>query len=587
MKNGSGAHAADRIAPVNPGVKERMDYIRRLAARGLISVIACCALAFDARPAQAHPGDADPSFSTDGIATVDVGRDPAIARDVDVADDGRITAAGYVAWKDEPDDGLVARFMPDGSPDTSFGSGGMVVSDFGLPDAFIQSLALTPDGRTLLAGRSDHPFVARLNSDGSPDPSFAGSGTIGLQQWGVRGVADIARTPDDGVIVAANTLSGGVILKFDAAGGLFTQFAGDGSREFPDRPWFRAHSVAIDANGRIVVGGSDESIDDGGDDLVVTRLVESGDTDPTFRNGTFQRVPCLPTGSCNGLFNLDISPTGVIAYGGTIGVTPGNVDPYTVPHLAVLDGAGEFAPGFGTESENRLPLREVNDVEIDQAGVMAADSAWIDTETKARDYAAAVRRILLDTAGADPAFGRAGRAVLSLTDRVDRFRTLTTQQNGRIIAAGVAGDDLAVTRLRMDDSPPNADGDSLLNHQDRCRFRFATTESGCPTAPQSIELQKRRLTLPGKPEQRYLVATLRSPNPTCLNHRVRPGLFRERAGADPLIARGRATGPEAALRRRYYFEERPEPGSLYARIQEIREPTLGICLGARSRSISG
>lgn len=98
-------------------------------------------------------GSLDPSFGSDGRVTTDVGGS---ADDVAIDSQGRIVAVGYQAGRGNYDDRsafAVARYNPDGSRDRSFGSNGVVTTDFGadtLDEAF--SVAIDAHDRIVAAG---------------------------------------------------------------------------------------------------------------------------------------------------------------------------------------------------------------------------------------------------------------------------------------------------------------------------------------------------------------------------------------------------------------------------------------------------
>jgi uncharacterized delta-60 repeat protein len=123
---------------------------------------------------------------------------------------GRLLLAGSA----HPADGAspeayVIRLLPDGSRDPSFGNGGEVDTDFGLPSptagtapsVVVSSLAVDAQDRPVVAGSfgpgagscsytetleapDRSAFLARLTATGTPDPSFAGTGFTALTSFG-------------------------------------------------------------------------------------------------------------------------------------------------------------------------------------------------------------------------------------------------------------------------------------------------------------------------------------------------------------------------------------------------------------------
>jgi uncharacterized delta-60 repeat protein len=158
-------------------------------------------------------GALDPTFGAGGLATWAQGAGYLEVRSVAIQSDGRIVAAGFT------DDGrkqALARYLPSGQPDPSFGTGGYVTTPiagsligFDKPG---NDVAVLRDGRIAVSGemRSHAPHIrlAVVTSSGVPDPAFDGDdGTVELP-LGVPGVLDgggflaLTRT---GVIVVAGT----------------------------------------------------------------------------------------------------------------------------------------------------------------------------------------------------------------------------------------------------------------------------------------------------------------------------------------------------------------------------------------------
>lgn len=160
-------------------------------------------------------GALDTSFDVDGKTTVffDLGgvkQDQAFA--VALQSDGKIVVAGRAMTADGTFDPALARLLPGGGLDATFGTGGKTTVNLssGLFDA-ANAVAVRGDGTILIAGRKDdRGFVARLLSTGAIDPSFA---TLGVVDISV-GPADFATIEDfavqsDGKILLVGTRHSG------------------------------------------------------------------------------------------------------------------------------------------------------------------------------------------------------------------------------------------------------------------------------------------------------------------------------------------------------------------------------------------
>jgi uncharacterized delta-60 repeat protein len=99
-----------------------------------------------------------------------------IANGVALQADGKIVAVGSAAG-----DIAVARLNADGSADLSFGTNGLVTTDFGLlvggrpASEFGNDVAIQADGKIVVAGTSQHDVesnlaVVRYDTAGVPTP---------------------------------------------------------------------------------------------------------------------------------------------------------------------------------------------------------------------------------------------------------------------------------------------------------------------------------------------------------------------------------------------------------------------------------
>lgn len=150
-------------------------------------------------------GTLDTSFNLTGVETTDIDGDMySYILDIALQADGKIIAVGY-----SNNDFALARYNADGSLDTIFNGTGTVKTDIGTFNDVAYSVAIQDDGKIVAAGYSwgsaavgnDFALV-RYNPDGSLDTTF-GSGklTYDLSTGSNDSIKDIALTAD-GKIVA-------------------------------------------------------------------------------------------------------------------------------------------------------------------------------------------------------------------------------------------------------------------------------------------------------------------------------------------------------------------------------------------------
>ncbi len=311
-------------------------------------------------------GALDTSFGRGGFAQVSLN---GTSGSVALQSDGKIVVAGSVESANV-DEFALLRLNPNGSVDTGFGSSGEVTTQLGFP-GLGEAVLVQPDGKILLGAQIEPagrrlPFktvLARYNPDGSPDTAFGNDGTVSVVAVG--GVTTLALL-SDGQILALNgtaiaqftstgslesTVTGGRIIaksanifqtdgryivaetvvvgtprnhdfdthvvRFTAAGGLDStfnsptfDFVGEGGSGNEDAPG----GAALQANGQIVVVGA-HSHDFSNTLNALARLNSDGSFDSTFGDAGIV-TNNLPSGT-DGLEKVLIQPDGKILAIGT------------------------------------------------------------------------------------------------------------------------------------------------------------------------------------------------------------------------------------------------------------------------------
>ena len=248
-------------------------------------------------------GSLDRSFGNGGIVTTTF-PEGSYASDVALQPDGKIVAAGtvfvdFIIGESSNTDFALARYNPDGSADATFGNGGQVSTDFvGMEDdAF--SVLIQPDGKIVAVGSANNPatyydFAAvRYLSNGTIDTTFGVAGKVSTD-FGDQNFdrAHSAALQPDGKIVAAGfaiSQNGGVqnfaVARYTSNGVLDTTFSGDGKNQIDFGDCCQsAYQVLLQRNGKIVTVGY-ANTEDSDSDFLLARLNPHGSLDPTFGVG--------------------------------------------------------------------------------------------------------------------------------------------------------------------------------------------------------------------------------------------------------------------------------------------------------------
>lgn len=387
----------------------------------------------------------DATFGTDGKASATAfgGDRSAMALQAD----GKIVIVGGTFT-----DFVLARFNADGTPDTSFDADGKVTTDMvsGEQEEAL-GVAIQVDGKIVVVGNTGTPgpggpsnfAVARYNTNGSLDTSFGSGGKI---VSGVLGNAYAVAIQPDGKIVVAGEIqissgadfanfvlarynvNGTLDASFGAAGQLATDI-GAGTNT--------ARNIVLQANGAIVVSGEPIGTFTGSDHTDVVRYDTNGNPDPSFGIGGKLTLNAARVGE-----GLALQGDGKLVLTGTVDVTAPPAVPGTVTEFAVrrLNADGSPDGTFGTAGAASTSISGQRDaaqavaLQSDGKIVVAGRSSNINVNF-------AVARFN-SNGTLDTGFGGngGGKLTVDFFGATDIAESVAVQPDGKIVLGGVARD---------------------------------------------------------------------------------------------------------------------------------------------------
>jgi len=410
-------------------------------------------------------GSLDETFGEDG--TAHAGFPPEEnpgAVGVAIQSDGRIVVVGGTFTPTTSTNIALARFHTDGTLDTTFGTGGRVVTPT-VGQATARAVAIQSDGKIVVAGdlydfanpQNDGDFiVVRYLSDGSLDPAFGTSGIVSSDLFGGSNdlAFDLVVRPDGRIVVCGGTrrlsLSGQMgIAQYDSSGTLDPTFGSGGVAITSFGTSGSPRAMALQVDGRVVLVGTVGS----GATPALARFDASGALDPTFGvGGLVESSPAIAirpaavgiqsdgsillTGS---YFTATFSDFTLVRY-----LADGSVDlSFGVAGVVTSDFSG---PGFGFSSDNSTRLL-----------VLPDDSILVGGSTQQSGSSGDLGVARYDADGAlDGSFGVGGIARAGFIGPAAGVArdVMAVQADGKVIVVGNrvgdGGEDFAVARYQAD-----------------------------------------------------------------------------------------------------------------------------------------
>jgi len=244
------------------------------------------------------PGSLDLTFGGTGIVVTPIGNYNDRASSIAIQDDGKLVVAGFTASQyGSPEllDFAIVRYNTDGTLDNTFGTNGKVVTSIGNVLDMIQDVAIQSDGKIVVAGFTESQdgssynydfVVARYKTNGTLDDTFGTDGIVITNFGGYSGATGIVIQSNGNIVVCGGATSTTdncfAVARYNANGTLDNTFGNAGKVITPmGTGASAANAVSIQNDGKIVLTGISTNYPNYYD-FAVVRYNTSGTLDNTF-----------------------------------------------------------------------------------------------------------------------------------------------------------------------------------------------------------------------------------------------------------------------------------------------------------------
>ena len=365
----------------------------------------------------------------------------------------------------------------DGTPDATFGTAGVVRTDFSGHFDSLSGLALQPDGKIIVAGVTSDASGAsialvRYNHDGSLDASFGSGGRVFSKVARMEGVTSVVLLPDGKILVAGVAFGHGqdfALARFNGDGTVDTSF-GDGggvTNDFngPDI----AFAMKVQPDGKILLAGEvARAALLQASSYAVVRYKSQGSLDKSFGNRGKASVDF--SSGFDGALAIALQPDGkIVLAGGT------DFNSRTSPWgLVRFNSNGSLDADFGNGGKVTTGFLgfqcEADAVVIQPDGkiVVAGRAEQSQRPINLPDVLAIAR--YNSDGSLDMTFGSGGKATYDFFGRGGTALALALQHDGKILVAGEVDNvraafpkvDFALLRYNKDGSLDNSFGDGAV-----------------------------------------------------------------------------------------------------------------------------
>ncbi len=391
--------------------------------------------------AAARPGTLDESFGDSGKVLLS---DIPIVTSMALQKDGKIVVTGYS--NRVVNNNAVIRFNQEGTLDTLFGNAGFVGIDFAL-----SSIAIQDDGKIIAGGYRDdgvnnhNIYLARLLPNGNFDNTFGENGYVHAEFGNQEYCIDVKLQPD-GKILASGDASGAftnlsdfIIARYMPDGSVDKGFGDNGATLTDFGANEAAGSIAIQTDGKIVLSGGYSTFGDPNNSkCAFARYLPDGKLDTTFSSDGKTLINITSVG--DEIRKISILSDGTIIGGGYAGRNIlGEKQSFL---LLSLNADGSLNKNFGGDGEVLTSFEGLNSearsmAVQDNGKIILAGTVWSSADDNSFDFGLTRHN---SDGSLDSSFGLNGKQITDFGPNYsDGAIGVAINNNNKIVAAGGSG----------------------------------------------------------------------------------------------------------------------------------------------------
>lgn len=419
-----------------------------------LGVFAVLALAASVVSAWGAAGELDTTFQTTGFVKTEVRGDDH-AYSMAVQPDGKVVVVGSTLSADYTNsDFAVVRYLPSGALDTTFGTGGKVMTGIGTGNDIAFDVAIQADGKIVVAGETNDSAgsnanfaVVRYNANGTLDTTFNTTGKVVTGIGSLDDYATCIGVQSDGKIVVGGYTyisadsTNFALARYNSNGALDTAFNTTGKVSTDLGGVEVAEALTVQASGKILVAGFTSNVAGDYANNALVRYNANGSLDTTFN--TTGKVITNMGPTYNYIDAIAVQADGKIVTAGSMVEAGVGVARYTTS--GVLDtsfnGSGKIITPFTGAGEGDV----VHSVAVQGDGKIVVAGS---TRVADGDDVALVR--FTSSGSVDAGFGNNGVAITNFSADAgpDSAYAVRVLSDGALLVAG--------------DTSTSADGYDLL-----------------------------------------------------------------------------------------------------------------------------